>query len=230
MKSTVEEAYFQFPLRMISAATSKDIIQNASSYALWNFGAAMTKPDVDFNYRAYVKLHPDFKHTKRDLIHQMLMASAFKLSISLGSIMGEVDYTYRYQVEKSKGGFQVRLRHDLAWDAHNHEWPLMKLRTLCAVYAAIGSKGATYLHHKQLSAMVSGYNSQRDAGDRTTVSVSTVRYWLDHLHQRQLFKVCIHKGKRWYGIAFKDDLALARWVKKRTAAPVKRDVIDTASL
>ena len=159
----------------------------------------------------------------------MLMAAAFKLGVPLGSVYHEAAYAGTYMRLKKAGGFQVRLRTDIAWDANNHDWHFMKFKTLCSVYAAIGNRGAAKLHHRLIRALVSGFNSPNECRDSDMVPESSVRYWLDHCHQRQLFKVCLHQGHRWYGIGrgFATDMDLAKWVKKRHPKRARRPVIST---
>ena len=229
MKSTGIDSYFQFPLSLIQKAQSADVMNEAVTYAIWNFGESMSDADVLFNYIAYKTKHPDQQHEKDNRIHRMLMAAASKLNLKLGSVAVDEHYGGTYMKLKKKSGFQVRLRTDIAWDARDHKWHLMKLKTLCAVYAAIGNRGAAQLDHRLIRALVSGYNSPNECSDGDMVPESTLRYWLDHCHQRQLYKLCMHNGLRWYGIAkgFDSDLALAKWVKKNHGKRAKRPVIST---
>ena len=52
MNSTIEETYFQFPLSLIQKAKSADVINEAVTYAVWNFGESMSDVDVQCNYMA----------------------------------------------------------------------------------------------------------------------------------------------------------------------------------
>ena len=230
MKSTGIESYFQFPLSMIRKAKSTpDVMNEAMTYAIWNFGESMSDADVLFNYIAYKKKHPDQQHDKDNRIHMMLMAAASKLNLKLGSVNSDAAYGGTYMRMKNAGGFQVRLRTDIAWDARDHKWHFLKFKTVCAVYAAIGNRGAARLDHRLLRALVSGFNSPNECSDGDMIPESTLRYWLDHCHQRQLFKLCLHNGLRWYGISkgFASDLDLAKWVKKKHGKRAKRPVIST---
>lgn len=214
---------------MIRNTTStRDVINLAITYSLWNFGESMSDADVAFNYIAYKKKHPTLLHDGRKRIHRMLMASAGKLNLKLGDVSAEEKFGDEYFRLKRGGGFQVRLRTDIAWDARDHEWHILKFKTLCAVYAAIGNRGAARLDHRLLRALVSGFNSPNECSDSDMIPESSLRYWLDHCHQRQLYKLCLHNGKRWYGIAgFATDLDLAKWLKKNQEKRVKRPVIST---
>ena len=229
MNSIIEETYFQFPLSLIQKAKSADVINEAVTYAVWNFGESMSDVDVQFNYMAYKKTNRDQAHEHDNRIHRMLMAAAGKLNLKLGSIASEEKYGATYMKLKKAGGFQVRLRADIAWDARDHKWHLMKLKTLSAVYAAIGNRGAARLNHRLLRALVSGYSSPNECEESDMVPESTLRYWLDHCHQRQLYKLCLHQGHRWYGIrrGFETDMDLAKWVKKRHSKPARKPVIST---
>lgn len=233
MNSTGIESYFQFPLSMIHKATSpSDAINEAVTYAIWNFGESMSDSDVMLNYTKYKKLHPDQIPDDENPIHRMLMAAANKLNVNIGSVAANEPYRATYMRLKKAGGFQVRLRPDIAWDARDHKWHFMKLKTLCAVYAAIGNRGAAQLDHRLLRALVSGFNSPNECSDGDMVPESTLRYWLDHCHQRQLYKLCLHNGLRWYGIArgFASDLDLAKWVKKKHGKRARRPVISTEDI
>lgn len=229
MKSNGIDSYFQFPLALIHKATSVDVINEAGSYALWNFGESMSDQDVSFNYIAYKKKHPNLPHESANRIHRMLMAAASKMNIRLGCVRSEEKYGATYMKLKKGAGLQVRLRTDIAFDALNHKWHFMKLKTVCAVYAALGNRQAARLNHRLLRALVSGFSSPNKCSDSDMVPESTLRYWLDHCHQRQLFKLCLHQGHRWYGIAkgFSTDMDLAKWVKKNHGKRPKRPVIRT---
>lgn len=230
MKSTGIESYFQFPLSMIHKVNSSwDAINQAVTYAVWNFGESMSDSDVQYNYIAYKKRNPDQTHDSENRIHRMLMAAASKLNLKLGSVAAEEKYGATYMRLKNARGFQVRLRTDIAWDAANHEWHFLKFKTVCAVYSAIGNRTAARLDHRLLRALVSGFNSPRECTDDDMVAESTLRYWLDHCHQRQLFKLCLHNGFRWYGISkgFASDLDLAKWVKKKHGKRARLPVIST---
>lgn len=232
MKSTDIESYFQFPLALIhKAGCVAEAINQASDYALWNFGESMSDHDVRFNYAEYVKRHSvrSTPHDRDDRIHQMLMAAAHKLNLIIGSVPGVARFGATYMRMKKAAGFQVRLRTDIAFDARDHNWPPLKLKTLCAVYAAIGNQPAARITHRLLRALASGYKSPKECPDDAMVPESTLRHWLDHCHQRQLFKLCLHGGHRWYGIAkgFATDMDLAKWVKKNHGKRAKRPVIST---
>jgi len=230
MNVTGIESYFQFPLSMIrNSQSSSAVVQAACLYAAWNFGESMSELDIKVNYMQSKRQYPDQIHDGENRIHTMLMAAANKLNIKLGSVATAEKYGATYMRLKNAGGFQVRLRTDIAWDAANHEWHFLKFKTVCAVYAAIGNRGAARLDHRLLRALVSGYNSPKECTDDDMVPESTLRYWLDHCHQRQLFKLCLHNGLRWYGISkgFASDLDLAKWVKKHHGKRAKRPVIST---
>jgi hypothetical protein len=230
MKSTGIESFFQFPLSMIRKAKSTpDVMNEAVTYSLWNFGESMSDADVRVNYCDYHKRYPELLHDNKDRIHQMIMAAASKLGVKLGSVSHEAGLGDWYVRLKTQRGFQVRLRTDIAWDARDHKWHFLKFKTVCAVYAAIGNRGAAQLDHRLLRALVSGFNSPNECSEGDMVPESTLRYWLDHCHQRKLFKLCLHNGLRWYGISkgFATDMDLAKWVKKRHGKRARRPVIST---
>lgn len=172
---------------------------------------------------------------------QQYLASCWALYFKLGvsDVEGFKQRTKRAQdiYEKhANEGWNVRLRRDLFWDAINHEWEPLKIRVLCSIYAIIGADKYKMIHHRLLRAVASGYRSPKEAeatearwkqmvkiGRRRgtepkteQIPESTIRYWVDHLHQRGLFRTCIHQSRRWYAIAgFENDTAFARFIQEK---------------
>jgi hypothetical protein len=208
-------------------------------YAAWRWIRGASAQEIGFRARQYREKHRESGSVHHS--HNQWLAAADALefihchhsnqTFTHKTRKAQQDYDY-----DSKQGWQVRLRSDLFWNIMQHEstWPPMKIRVLCALYAIIGhqSRGYAPITHLLLRAVASGFSGPKQAGDAKLIPESTVRYWLDELHKRALFRVCMHAGRRYYAIAhFETDEQLAQWVQKTEPKkrPKKR-VIKTSEL
>lgn len=216
------------------------------------YGAAEYLTDIDVVQNGTANLHAE--RLPWDV--RQYLASCWALRVKLGAsdVEGFKRSTKHAQdiYEKhANEGWNTRLRRDLFWDAITHEWEPLKIRVLCSIYAIIGSDKYKMIHHRLLRAVASGYPGPKEAeaaearwanmvriGRRSgkepkteQIPESTIRYWVDHLHQRGLFRTCIHQNQRWYAIAgFEDDTAFARFVRDQQQQIPKKIVVKTSDL
>jgi len=236
--------YFQFPLRYITdqpndhKSMAKKMMNDCMGYAAWRWSRQSNPNEIALRAGRYRKMHPELGSVHH--MHNQWLAAAnalgfvypkgedFKTTQQYASTVFEKDH--------KDGGWQVRLRSDIFWNIIEHEstWPPMKIRVLCALYAIVGHQQAGYAQvtHLLLRAVASGFKGPKQAGAAKLIPESTVRYWLDQLHQRSLFRVCEHRGRRYYAIAHcETDEQLAKWVlKNETEKRQKKHVIKTSEL
>lgn len=241
------ETYFQFPLRYITQQPDDyesmrgKLLGDATNYAAWRWFQQSNGNEIALRAGRYRKNHrimPNSLHHS----HNPWLAAADALHFSWGHSAGEIFNRMTihantvFEKDHNEKGRQVRLRRDIFWNIVQHEstWPPMKIRVLCALYAIIGhqQKGYAPITHLLLRAVASGFSGPKEAGDAKLIPESTVRYWLDELHKRALYRVCMHAGRRYYAIGyFETDEQLAQWVQKTEPKkrPKKR-VIKTSEL
>lgn len=237
------ETYFQFPLRYVTKAADQDmrnaLEDKAVNHAVWLWIRQASAAELQLRASNYRKAHPGIPRMDRACEEWLAGLNALHLqqnNATQQTIGSKVDHAHKYyEYERQQGGWLVRIRYDLLWDMVNHEWPPMKIKVLCALYAALGAepKGYKKITHRLLCAMASGYDGPKAAGDAKLIPESTVRYWLDELHKRGLFTLCMHGNYRVYSICslFRSDNELAKWVKKHeTKKRPKKRVVKTSEL
>jgi len=248
MDSTSETPYFQFPLRYVTdrkkAPDDKLYSQlrgQCVSYAAWLWIRKCSDDDIRNGAFRFQSNHkeklPAIQQLLKEGRYGIYLAAAHYLQFQWGALSADYFDRERNEMEtvhekaRQQGGWNVRIRSDIFWDMVNHEWQPLKIRVLCAVYAIIGSDAYKRITHQLVCALVSGYDSPRKAAGEKLVPESTVRYWLDELHQRNLFRVCIHGNHRFYAIAnFKDDAELAAYVLQHHAKRTKKRLVRTSDL
>jgi len=241
------ETYFQFPLRYITdqpddyKSMRNKMMGDCMTYAAWRWIRGASAAEIGLKARQYRKKHRIMPGSVNQT-HNTWLAAANALYFSYHPLDG-ADFNRMtehastvFEKDHNDGGWQVRLRQDIFWDIMQHEstWPPMKIRVLCALYAIVGHQKAGYAQvtHLLLRAVASGFKGPKQAGAAKLIPESTVRYWLDQLHQRSLFRVCEHRGRRYYAIAhYGTDEQLAKWVlKNETEKRQKKHVIKTSEL
>jgi len=238
------ETYFQFPLRYVTKAADQDMrnaLQNkAVEHATWLWIRQASAHEIILRAANYRKTHLGIPRMDRDCEAWLAGMNALQWSYTSPDVHEAILRSHcrastEYEAARQQGGWLVRIRRDLLWDMVNHEWPPMKIKVLCAVYAAIGAdrKGYKKITHRLLCAMVSGYDGPKAAGEAKLIPESTVRYWLDELHKRGFFRVCMHGNFRFYSIwsFLRSDNELAKWVKSHeTKKRPKKRVVKTSEL
>lgn len=156
-----------------------------------------------------------------------IAAGAVRLNVGAVSIDVEAVKARKLRSKYGDSGMHVRLRTDIAWSAHDDMWPLLKLKTLCGVYAGIGNRQTQRLNHRLLRAYCAGHSSPKKLKETQLVPTSSLRYWLEQLWFDNLYQFCLHGRERWYSNSCKDDLALARIVKAKQQTHKHKSVTRT---
>lgn len=217
------DAYFQFPLSMLrDAKDSPGLVHDASAMAMLTYGESM---DEDTRDALLQECCIDYDDCDDDQMN--VAAGAWRLNITVGNVERTAINARRLKDKHRDGGMQVRLRTDLAWSAHDDDWPLLKLKTLCGVYAGIGNRPAQKLNHRLLRAYCSGFQSPKGLKEKQMIPTSSLRYWLEQLWFKNLFQFCLHGRERWYSKSLKDDRALALLVKSKRQGESAKKVIST---
>ena len=115
------------------------------------------------------------------------------------------------------GGTQCRLRTDILWSAINDEWPLLKTRTLIAVFAGIGRDQMHWLTYSRLQFLAAGYSGRKEwllAGNPELPTLRQCRYWTDVLWRQNLFQMVLSGNRRLYSNKFQNDRELGKHAKK----------------
>ena len=257
------EAYFQFPLFMVTKAPDKDIHQrmrdDASDFAIIAYSRNLTG-NATIGAEKYYKDNgglPEGVSIQR-IAHdgRQYLAGAWSLHVYFGR-PNEHGAMCRAQAAQEKyekhghEGWRVRLRADLFWDAIKHEWKPIKIRVLCSIYAIIGSDKHKRISHGLIRALASGYKGPKEAraaearraelvasgtesnrGPKAElIPETTIRYWIQHLHERGLFRTCMHQGHRYYATSgFETDKDFAKFILQRYPPKVAKKLVDTSDL
>jgi hypothetical protein len=224
------DAYFQFPLvLLLYAKDSRRLIQDACSWALLLYGESMEENVRETLAAEYWDTHPDQDTDPDDADDDLcaIAAAAQRLNVNVGNVSRTANEARKMHDRYGLGGLQVRLRMDIAWSAHDETWPLLKLKTLCGVYAGIGNQHAKKMNHRLLRAYCNGHSSPKGLKEFQLVPTSTLRYWLEQLWFKNLYQFCLHGQERWYSNSCKDDLALASVVKAQKQAKKTKTVVST---
>ena len=226
-----DDAYFQFPLRYITADTltirdchdrrrnlkyignsTEERMRAGVNYSSWITLKATSEHKLNFEADAYRRKHPNsVNHTgplseslKRVLGVANMLGYSWP-SISDTAAADRLEEWGLHEHERQQKGWMVRIRTDIAWDIIDHaeHWPKNKLRTLVSLYAIIGTDGIKPVTHLLIRALVSGATGPADAKTRgiKLVPERTVRDWLDKLYDRGLFRLCRHNGHRYYALS-----------------------------
>jgi hypothetical protein len=226
-----DDAYFQFPLRYITAETltirdchdrrrnlkyigdsTEERMRACVNYSSWITLRKTSVEKLSFEAESYRKRKPNsVNHTgplSESLKRVLGVANMLNYtwpSISDTRATDELEEWGLHENERQQKGWMVRIRTDIAWDIINHaeHWPENKLRTLAALYAIIGTDGIKRVTYGKIRAMAAGASSPKDAEKRgiKLVPERTVRDWLDKLYDRGLFRLCRHNGHRYYALS-----------------------------
>jgi hypothetical protein len=224
--SKEEPHYFQFPLALLlDAKDSRGLIQEACTWALITYGESLSSDVRLVLARQYGSSHDCNVPGGNDCLS--VAAAAVRLNVNVGDLGVEAKKGRKLRSKFGAGGMQVRLRTDLAWSAHDESWPLLKLKTLCGVYAGIGNQHARKMNHRLLRAYCNGFPSPKGLSMQQMMPTSTLRYWLEQLWFKNLYQFCLHGQERWYSNRCKDDRALALVVKAQKQAKKTKTVVST---
>jgi hypothetical protein len=225
-----QDPYFQFPLiLLLYARDSRQLIQDACSWSLLRYGESLEENVRDNLVAEYWETHPDQDTDPDDDDDDLraIAAAAQSLNVNVGNVSFTANEARRMHETYGTVGMQVRLRTDIAWSAHDETWPLIKLKTLCGVYAGIGDRHAQKMNHRLLRAYCNGHSSPKGLKEFQLMPTSTLRYWLEQLWFKNLYQFCLHGQERWYSNRCKDDRALAALVKAQKQARQPKKVITT---
>lgn len=273
-----DDAYFQFPLRYITAAESPQILdyhekhnsrgtwpgksptvisnyddtrksrlEAARNHSCWLLLRDATKEKLSFECDAYMKKqlkkhnHTGVASKLNDKIRAVVGTANMLNLVWENHVTDRIaadtyDKWQQHEQHRQQGGWLVRLRTDLYWDIHSNaeHWPELKLKTLVSLYAIIGTDGIKPVTHLLIRALVSGATGPADAKTRgiKLVAESTIRYWLDELYQRGLFRVCLHNNIRHYALSgsYDSDAEFTAAVLRHNQPRKRRAVPTTKAL
>ena len=223
------DPFFQFPLRMlISAKDSQQIVQDACVWSLLHYGQSLTDEARTSAADEYMAKHPGCQQFNEDDDDELsIAAAAVRLGVNVPNVKAKSIQALALQAKYGDGGQQVRLRADIAWSAHNDNWPLLKLKVLCGVYSGIGNRHILKMNHRLLRAYCSGHSSPKGLKDSQLIPISTMRYWIEQLWMKNFFQFCLHGRERWYSLTCKSDSALAVKVKSQSQPQTTKKVVST---
>jgi|GEM_PF-2283179 len=217
------DPYFQFPLKLLATAKStQQLVQDACSWTLLHYGRSLGDAATPI---AAAEFDGDYDGYDDD--ETAVAAAAVRLHVKVGDIPGTTTMALKLLKQHGNGGQQVRIRDDIAWSAHNDDWPLLKIKVLCGVYSGIGDRHMVKMNHRLLRAICSGYSSPKGLKASQLIPQTTMRYWLEQLWMKNFFQFCLHKRERWYSLTCKSDLVLATKVKAQSQLTTAKKVIST---
>ena len=214
------DPFFHFPLSLLQTAKSThDLIQDACTMSMLTYGESVGEETRENILQEY---SGDYDDTDDD---QMAIAvGAVRLHVRVGSVEAEAIKARRLHNKYGAGGMQVRIRNDIAWSAHNDEWPLPKIKTLCGVYAGIGDRPMRMMTRLLIRAHGAGVASPKGLKPLQMLTTKEVRYWTEKLWMQNLFQMAADGQDLWYSHSCKDDRELARIVKAQQTRKEKKMV------
>lgn len=226
------DPYFQFPVAILKGESdTAKVAGKIVRYSLWKVALHLQSespqmvPQLAEQYRP---LMDDYDEDNEH--HAMLLASAYRLNIQIGSIEGCIAEGVKLHETYGVMGTQCRLRSDYVWSASGDNWPILKFQTLCGVIAGVGSDGPRRLNHRMIQAIGAGFNSPKGLKESQLLPKSSVRYWLEQLWYKNMFQFCKRGHERWYSIGLPGDAALAEAVKAMPAKRHKKTAIDVDAI
>jgi hypothetical protein len=223
-----EDPYFQFPLSLLrSAVSSQALIQDAVAWSLLNYGMSLEERDRKLAARQYQDAYPERDVSDENEVCSAVAAAAVRMGLRIAGLSETAIHARELHDTFPVDGMLVRLRLDIGLSARDEPWPLLKLKTLCAVYAGVGSRKQARLNHKFLRAAGAGYSWSRELDETHLIPVSSLRYWLEQLWVKNLFQMCLHGQQRWYSLSCRDDRELAALVKRLSSQKGRKRVVRT---
>ena len=221
---SITDAYFQFPLKLLATAKSpQQLVQDACTWTLLHYGRSFDQDAA--KAIAAAGFNGDYDDDDTDAV--AIVAAAVRLGVNVPHIESTMTEAHRLESRHGEGGQLVRLRTDIAWSAHDDDWPLLKIKVLCGVYSGIGDRHMVKMNHRLLRAICSGYSSPKGLKASQLIPQTTMRYWLEQLWMKNFFQFCLHKRERWYSLTCKSDLVLATKVKAQSQLTTAKKVIST---
>lgn len=229
-----DSPYFQFPVKMLaSESDTGSLVQNICSYSLWHYGVSLwetTPEQVESLAEEYMAGRPHLNGLDRkNSEHQIVMAAAERLNVGLSNIALTLSAAQKMHAKYGVTGTQCRIRADIAWSAHDDQWPILKFKVLCGVIAGIGNNQAVKLNHRMIQALASGYNSPKGLLESDMLAKSSVRYWIEQLWFSNFFQHCKRGQECWYSISTASDQAFAKVVHQMPAKKRVKTKIDVST-
>lgn len=125
------------------------------------------------------------------------------------------------------GAAQFRIRGSYLATALHDDWPVLKLRTLCGLLAAIGDRDAARVATIAVRALGAGYPSAKQTPPESLLSDGGTDHWIEQLWFRNFIQLCTHRRGRWYSVRCPNDRYLAKVVKRLTAKSDGKLPLDT---
>jgi hypothetical protein len=227
------DPYFQFPVAMLRPEphTPQQIgplIQDIVDYSLWHYGLSLhenARDQIPILAEEFAEMH-GVTHDKDNYHQLILLAAAHRLNVTLPSVTKALAAAKAKHSQYGTRGTQCRLRANIAWDAHNHHWPLLKFKVLCGVIAGIGDSPAIRLNNRMIQAIGAGYNSPKGVNNCDLLPQSSARYWIDQLWYSNFFQFCKKGHERWYSIRHASDAELVEAVRKKPVKQKTKKVLD----
>ena len=216
------DPYFQFPLTLVTAKSTQQLVQDSCIWTMLHYGRSFDKQTAN---AIAAEFDGEFDDDDEDAV--AIAVSSVRLGISVPNIASTMTQAHRLEERFGNSGQQIRLRADIAWSAHNDDWPLLKLKVLCGVYSGIGDRHMIKINHRLLRAFCSGHSSPKGLKASELIPKSSMRYWLEQLWMKNFFQFCLHGQQRWYSLTCRSDAALATKVKSQSQPATTKKVIST---
>lgn len=209
-----DDSFFQFPVAAIYTGKHPDhvtddeqhrYVQRIINYCLHSLAESANDRDVgEVEETAVGYCERMGLPRPKSRAHQRAYHAAVTLDINFpsASILDLLPRDYNEIASRAYGNKQVRIRSDLLWSANNHEFSWREFSILCGVLAGVGAKPFHRLSFDYIATMSYGVSNFGERGqligDDCQLTRRQVRYTIEKLDRRNIFRRASPDGRRMY--------------------------------